>query len=181
MTWSLSKNIEKFRLGTQRISKFILLGGLLTALGFIELMIGINTEVMALFVIIGPALIVYALSESGLVRAKPEMLLQVAIIVGSLILSGDKLLYLIESFSAIALVLLMDAAAFYVYTPQPHSTGARLSAWMFTLFIPLNRLTPGNPVAMPLYIASLVLWVLVLVGLHGVLRERFPRTVQEGL
>ncbi|KQH82036.1 hypothetical protein [Thermococcus thioreducens] len=181
LTWNLSRDIEKFRLGTKSISRFMFLGGLLTALGFIELMLGMGTEVMALPAILGPALIVYALSESGLVRAKPEMLIQVAVIVGSLVLSGNRTLYVIESFSAIAVVILMDAAAFYVHTPQPHSRAARLSAWLFTLFVPLNAAEPGNPVAMGLYIISTALWVAILVALHGVLRERFPRTAQESL
>ncbi|WP_258084169.1 hypothetical protein [Thermococcus thermotolerans] len=181
LTWNLSRNIEKFRLGTKSISRFMFLGGLLTALGFVELMLSMGTEVMALPAILGPALIVYALSESGLVRAKPEMLIQVAVIVGSLVLSGNRTLYVIESFSAIAVVILMDAAAFYVHTPKSHSRGARLSAWLFTLFVPLNASEPGNPVAMTLYIISTALWVTILVALHGVLRERFPRTAQESL
>ncbi len=181
LTWNLSRNIEKFRLGTRSISWFMFLGGLLTALGFIELMIGMGTETMALPAILGPALIVYALSESGLVRAKPEMLVQVAVIVGSLVLSGDRILYVIESFSAIAIVILMDAAAFYVHTPESYSRGARLSAWLFTLFVPLNAYEPGSPLAMGLYLISTTLWVAILIGLHGVLRERFPRTAQESL
>ncbi|NJE10504.1 hypothetical protein [Thermococcus sp. MAR1] len=181
LTWNLSRNIEKFRLGTGSISKFMFLGGILTALGFIELIVGMGTEVMALPAILGPALIVYALSESGLVRAKPEMLLQVAVIVGSLVLSGDRVLYIIESFSAIAVVILMDAAAFYVHTPLQYGRLARLSAWMFTLFVPLNAANPGSPVAVGLYLLSTALWVAVLLALHGVLRARFPRTAQEGL
>lgn len=181
LTWNLSREIERFRLGTRRVSAFMFLGGLLTALAFVELMAGMGTETMALPAILGPALIVYALSESGLVRAKLEMLLQVAVIVGSLVLGGNGTLYLIESFSAMAIVVLMDAVAFYVHTPERYGRLARLSAWTFTLFVPLNVLEPGNVAAMVLYLSSTVLWVSILAGLHDVLRERFPRTVQESL
>ncbi len=45
----------------------------------------------------------------------------------------------------------------------------------------MNMLEPGNVAAMVLYLSSTVLWVSILAGLHGVLRERFPRTVQESL
>jgi len=181
LTWNLSRGIERFRLGTGRISWLILAGGVLTALGFIELMAGLGAWAVAVPVIIGPALIVYALSESGLVKAKPEMLVQVAVIVFSLFLSGSRTMYIIESFSAIAIVMLMDAAAFYVHTPKFHSRLARLSAWLFTAFVPINTLRQGNIVAMLLYIGSTALWVSTLIALHGVLRERFSKNVQESL
>ncbi|NJE04740.1 hypothetical protein E3E36_00945 [Thermococcus sp. M36] len=181
LTWYLSMSIERFRLGTNRISWFLLLGGLLTGLGFVELIAGMGTATIAVLVILGPALVVYALSESGLVRAKPEMLVQVAVIVFSLTLSGTRTMYIIESFSAIAVVVLMDAAAFYVHTPSPYSKTARLSAWLFTLFVPANIVAPGNPLAMALYITSTALWVSTLIALHGVLRQRFPRNAQESL
>lgn len=67
----------------------------------------------------GPPPISYVLLESGLVQPKFEILTQVAVIVGATALSADRKTHVVLVFSAVSIVLMMDAVAF---TATPFAT-----------------------------------------------------------
>jgi hypothetical protein len=172
----LTRLVERSRLGKERLSWLILLGGLITAGGFASYLIGLN---LALMVIIGPAIIAYALSMSGLVGAKLEMLVQIAIMVFSIAISEDPKTYTILMFSDVSLLLLMDAVAFYPSSPKAPASMARLSAWLLVAFTVVNAVHYGSLPALLLYTASVSLWITALLLSYP--KAKLLNSAQEGL
>lgn len=78
------------RLGGRRISPWILVGGLLTSIGFGAISMDFESPMIALLISLGSAFIGYSLAESGMVRAKPEMLIQVFVILLSVFLNSPQ-------------------------------------------------------------------------------------------
>ena len=181
LTWNLARIVEKFRVGKKGLSWLVLLGGLLTALGFIPMLAREDSSVIVWAVILGPVLISYALSESGLVRANLEMLLQVGVVIASLVLQGGNYMAIAESFSAVSIILLINAVAFYRHTPSRISWTSRAAAWLFALFILLNAWEQGNLYVSSMYLLSQLLWIFALAQLHSVVGDKFYRNGQEGL
>ncbi|NJF24180.1 hypothetical protein [Thermococcus sp. Bubb.Bath] len=181
LTWNLSRLVEKFRVGKRKLSWLILLGGLLTAVGFIPPIINEEGHMIVWALIVGPVLIGYALSESGLVRASLEMLLQIVAVVLSLIFTKGDYLAIAQVFSAVSIILLMNAVAFYVHSPSEISRISRAAAWLFAIFVLLNAWKHGTAYLPLLYLLSQLLWLYTLVKLHFVARQRLPKTAQEGL
>jgi hypothetical protein len=181
LTWNLSRLVEKSRLGKERLSWLILLGGLITAVGFIPPLLSEGAQMLVWALVIGPVLIGYALSESGLVRASLEMLLQVTLVVLSLVFRRGGYLVTAQVFSAVSIILLINAAAFYVSSPSRMSRISRASAWLFTAFVILNALKHDTIYIPLLYLLSQLLWLCVLLKLHSIAGERLHRTAQEGL
>ncbi|WP_457741310.1 hypothetical protein [Thermococcus sp.] len=180
ITWDLARKAERLRLGTRRISALILVGGTITAMGFISYAFSFDVLSYALLVTLGPVLVTYALSESGLVQPKLEMLLQVALMVGSIAISDNRMLYTLLIFSAISVLLLMDAVAFYVHTPSPQKHLVRFSSWLLVVFTVLNAIKHGCALAFILYVFSVGIWITTLISLEFYLRG-MGRNVQEGL
>ncbi|ASJ07313.1 hypothetical protein A3L08_08255 [Thermococcus pacificus] len=181
LTWNLARVVEKFRTGKKRLSWLVLLGGLLTAMGFIPAVAMADSSVIVWAVILGPVLISYALSESGLVRANLEMLLQVGVVIASLVLQSGDYIAIAESFSAVSIILLINAVAFYIHTPPGISRTSKAAAWLFAIFVLLNAWGRGNPYVLSIYILSMFLWISALVRLHFIARDRFYRNAQEDL
>jgi hypothetical protein len=181
LTWNLARVVEKFRVGRRKLSWLILLGGLLTAIGFVPPILSEEGHIVVWALITGPILISYALSESGLVRASLEMLLQVALVVLSLVFTGGDYLAIARVFSALSIVLMMNALAFYVHSPSGTSRISRAAAWLFAVFVLLNAWKHGTTYLPLLYLLSQLIWLYALVKLHFVARERLPKTAQEGL
>ncbi|WP_148258594.1 hypothetical protein [Thermococcus sp. AM4] len=166
LMWDLTRKVEKLRLGTRRLSFLILIGGILTAVGFITYSRSVDHTWEAFLVMFGPVLIAYSLSESGLVQPKLEMLAQVAIMLGSIGISAHKAFYTMLMFSALSILLMIDAVAFYRYVPQPYGKIARLSAWLFVAFTVVNAISYGSPLAFAIYFLSIVLWIGTLICLE---------------
>ncbi len=180
LTWSLSRIVEKFRLGGGRLSLLILIGGLLTAVGFTPIAWN-DGDPLFWAVLLGPALIAYALAESGLVRAKQEMLLQSALAFLAVVMMSPTSRAIAESFSAIAIVILMNALVSYAHSPQRLSALARTASWLFVLFLILENISWFFLIGIALYFVSLSIWLYALFRFHAVARERFANSVQEGL
>ena len=160
LTWHLTRLVERNRLGKEKLSHLILAGGLITAFGFTGHMVGLNVSLLVIF---EPALIVHALSMSGLVGAKLEMLAQIALMVLSIGLSEDPRNYVFLMFSDISLLLLMDAVAFYSNSPKKPASMARLSAWLLVAFTLVNAVYYRSLPALLLYTASVSLWITALL------------------
>ncbi|USH00311.1 hypothetical protein K1720_02240 [Thermococcus argininiproducens] len=173
LTWNLSQQIEKVRLGGRRLSRYILVGGILTSLGFIATMFEIHEAIISVAILLGPAMIAYSLSESKLVKATWTMLLQVVLIMASTIFVEKKGFYVIELGSSVSLILLINAIAGYIRTPENYKTLAKISSWVFVVFIWLNALQSTRTMAPVVYLLSLVIWIYTLVRLHYVARIRF--------
>ncbi len=181
LTWNLARIVEKVRIGREKLSWLILLGGLITAIGFIPPVLSEEGQLIVWALILGPVLIGYVLSESGLVRTTLEMLLQVAVVVFSLVFKGGDYLATAQIFSAVSVILLMNAVAFYINSPSRVSWISRAAAWLFAFFILLNAWKHGTIYLSCLYLFSQLLWLYALVKLHFVARQRLPRNAQEGL
>ncbi len=169
--WDIARKAEKLRLGTRRISTLILIGGILTAAGFL---LGPHREhylTEAVLVMLGPTLIAYGLSESGMVQPKLEMLVQAAVMLVSIGMSTTKTHDVMLIFSSLSVLIMMDAVAFYRHTPRPQRNIARISAWLFVLFTVLNKKTHGSSVALGFYVVSILLWLGTLISLEFYLRN----------
>lgn len=176
LTWHLTRLVERNRLGKEKLSGLILAGGLITAFGFTGYLAGFNLGVL---VIIGPAIIAYALSMSGLVGAKLEMLVQIGLMVLSIPISEDPKTYTILMFSDVSLLLLMDAVAFYSNSPKKPASMARLSAWLLVAFTVVNAIYYRSLPALLLYTASVSLWITAL--LLSCPSAKVLNSAQEGL
>ncbi|KUK00096.1 MAG: hypothetical protein PWP49_1329 [Thermococcaceae archaeon] len=169
LTWNLSRKIENFFLGHRRLSWYILFGGILTSLGFIATMFEVHRGIITIAILLGPVLIAYSLSESGLVRATWTMLLQVSIVAGSAIFVRESF-YTVELASSVAILLLINAISGYVRTPEEYKKLAGISSWTFVVFIWLNIF--AVEIAPAVYFFSMSLWIYTLVRLHYVAAER---------
>ncbi len=110
------------------------------------------------------------------------MLLQVSLAVFSLVfMGGGDYLATAEVFSAISIILLMNAVASYVHCPSNISRISRAAAWLFTLFVLLNARRHGTAYIPILYLLSQLLWLYALVKLHLVAKDKFNKTGQESL
>ena len=176
LIWHLTRVVERNRLGREELSWLILAGGLMTAFGFIGYTAGFN---LWLLVIPGPAIIAYALSTSGLVKAKLEMLLQICLMVVSVLISEDSKTYTIMMFSDVSLLLLMDVLAFYSNPPKKPASMARLSAWLLVAFTVINAVHYRSLPAILLYTASVSLWITSLLLSYP--EAKALNSVQEGL
>ncbi len=179
LTWNLARIVERRHLRRKGLSWLVLAGGLLTALGFLP---GIPSGGSAVgwAIVLGPVLIGYALSESGLVRANMEVLLQVAVVGAALVLDGGNRTVVMESFSVVSILLLINALAFYVHIPSWISGVSRAAAWIFTAFFLLNVLNWGDFYVSLLYLLSQLLWLSALLRLH-LLEGVLHTSAQEGL
>lgn len=164
------------RLGGRRISPWILVGGLLTSIGFGAISMDFESPMIALIISLGPAFIGYSLAESGMVRAKPEMLIQVFVILLSVFPAGDRSLQSLEVISSLAVLLLINAVAFYVMTPPSYASKARIIAWAFSISVFLNSPQALRPFGSILYGLSVLGWLLILLRL----RELLPSLLSTG-
>lgn len=169
LTWNISRKIESFFLGHRKLSWYILFGGILTSLGFIATMFEVHQAIISFAILLGPVLITYSLSESGLVRATWTMLLQVGIIAGSAIFVRNSF-YTVELASSVAIVLLINAISGYIRTPEMYKRLAEISSWTFVGFIWLSLFV--GEIAPVVYLFSMTLWIYTLVRLHYVAVER---------
>lgn len=181
LTWSLSREVEVNRLGKERISWCVLAGGFLTALGFAGLSIAIKSNVVALLVLLGPALIAYALSESGLVRATFTLLLQSFLLLPLVFLRRNAMMGVIELASTLSVLLLINAIAGYVGTPREYKALAGMSSWGIVLTVWLTSFETWRTAGSVVYLLSLTLWVYTLIRLHTVAAERFHNSAQKVL
>ncbi|ASJ02886.1 hypothetical protein A3L09_06245 [Thermococcus profundus] len=181
LTWNLSQRVELGRLGKRRISWCILLGGLLTAIGFFGMMENVESNIVAFLVILGPALIAYALSESGLVKATSALLIQSFLLLPLVLLRKDLIMDVVELGSTLSQLLLINAVVGYVRTPPEYRSLAGLSAWGVLIsvwFISFDAVKLAGSV---IYLISVALWLYTLLRLHTVSIERFHNSAQEGL
>jgi len=176
LTWHLTRLVERGRLGKGRPSSLLLAGGLMTAFGFTGYLAGFN---LGLLVVIGPAVITYALSISGLVGAKLEMLVQIGLMIVSIPVSKDPKTYTILMFSDVSLLLLMDAAAFSSTSPRKPASMARLSAWLLVAFTLVNAVYYRSLPALLLFTASVSLWITALLLMYP--SAKLLSSAQEGL
>lgn len=175
LTWNLSRKIETFFLGHRKLSWYILFGGILTSFGFIATMFEVHKGIITTAILLGPVLIAYSLSESGLVRATWTMLLQVSIVAGSAIFVRDSF-YTVELASSVAILLLINAISGYVRTPEEYKKLAKISSWAFVGFIWLNIFI--GEIAPAIYFFSTSLWIYTLVRLHYVASERLGNSTK---
>ncbi|WP_297418044.1 hypothetical protein [Thermococcus sp.] len=179
LTWNLARIVEHRHLRKKGLSWLVLVGGLVTAAGFLP---GASSggDAIEWAILLGPVLIGYALSESGLVRANIEMLLQTAVVGMALVLGGGSRTLVVESFSVVSTLLLINALAFYMYIPSWVSRVPRTAAWIFMTFFLLNAIYGGDFYVSLLYLLSQLLWISALIRLNladGVLHT----SAQEGL
>ena len=179
LTWNLSRKIEGFFLGHKKLSWCILLGGILTSLGFIVTMLEVHEGIISIAILLGSILIAYSLSESELVKPTWTMLLQIVLIVLSTIFVENKEFYMVELVSSFSLILLINAIVGYVRTPENYKNLAKIASWMFVGFIWLNNLQPTRAIAPVIYVLSVVTWSYTLVRLHYVAVARFSN-LKEG-
>lgn len=176
LTWHLTWLVERYRLGNEKLSWLILAGGLLTAVGFLGHQFWVSIEFL---IVLGSALIIYALSMSGLVGAKLEMLAQIGPMVASIGFSNDLGNQTVLIFSDVSLLLLMDAVAFYSHSPPKPASMARLSAWLLVGFTIVKALSYRSLPALLLYTASVSLWITSLLLLYP--SAKVLNSAQEGL
>ncbi|NPA47078.1 MAG: hypothetical protein GXO14_00345 [Thermococci archaeon] len=175
-TWHLTRLVERNRLGREKLSWLILAGGLLTALGFTGYAAGLD---FALMVVVGPVLIACALSMSGLVGARLEMLVQIGLMLLSICASRNPRTSTIRMFSDVSLLLLMDAVAFYSSSPKKPASMARLSAWLLVAFTVVNSVSYRSLPALLLYTASVSIWMVALLLSYP--RAKLLKSAQKGL
>lgn len=148
---------------------------MLTSIGFGAISMDFESPMIALLISLGPAFIGYSLAESGMVRAKPEMLLQVFVILLSVFPAGDRSLQSLEVISSLAVLLLINAVAFYVMTSS-YASKARIIAWAFSISVFLNSPQALRPFGSILYGLSVLGWLLILLRL----RELLPSLLGTG-
>ncbi|WP_048148083.1 hypothetical protein [Palaeococcus ferrophilus] len=165
LTWGLSRSVETKELGTKRLSNLLLLGGLLTALGFITTMVNISEGVITFAILLGPAVIVYSLSESGLVRANLLTLIQVALVVVAALVSPGRNFRIAGIASSISLVLLINVITGYPRAPTHFRRLAWLSSWGLVAFLMMMASPRTGTIGPVVYVFSMALWIYTLLHL----------------
>ncbi|WP_297509794.1 hypothetical protein [Thermococcus sp.] len=181
LTWSLARAVERVRLNRRGLSWLLLLGGLLTALGFISVASNKGNGPVFWAVLLGPAFIAYALAESNLVKASPEMFLQSAMAFIAVVMRNSSSQGIAESFSAVSAVILMNAIPSYAYSPRKFADLVRVASWLFVLFLLLENFPGFELASVLIYYISLSVWLYTLLRLHTFAKERLITSVQEGL
>ncbi|WP_148882280.1 hypothetical protein [Thermococcus aciditolerans] len=193
LAWMILRKIEKHR-GNARspYPTVMLLGGLLTSLGFAWGVLGsggMTTAVLSL-ILIGPAMIGYALANVGVEGITGRLMIQSVLTLLSLFLAGNYSTVAVDVAYAgpfLALLLLMNAHMMIERGIQRHLLV--LSSWLIVLFswtrYALND-TYGilkATIVLP-YVAAVLLWVGVLTVTYFKLSSNYPTlhiTAQEGL
>ncbi|NJE00184.1 hypothetical protein E3E26_10425 [Thermococcus sp. LS1] len=170
LTWLTFRNLERIVMGTRHLSVLLLLGGFLTALGFISGMTvqsGDLIHVISFLVIIGPGIIAYALSTGNLVNPTLRLLLQFGLVLSSLIRVGrhsDITKEIIQIGSLLSVILLMNSLFSLKFIGNDVKTLLKLSSWLIVIFswmrfglIDYRGLS--RAIIFSVYLTSIVLWV----------------------
>ncbi len=179
LLWILSRELEVRFLGRTRISTLILVGGVLTALGFAVDGVNESPALGALTtsrVLLGLVIIGYSLMESRVIKPTWELGLQSTLITLSLLMaSGNELSHEVVNLgSLLSIVLLINGLRYLGVTQRGPKLLLRTAAWGLVLFSWLRYLR-GNGRGMMLldltvYLLTTILWVsasiLVLVNIR---------------
>jgi hypothetical protein len=179
LLWIISRELETKFLESTRISTLILVGGVITALGFTVGGLGkgsaFNTLTVIL-VLLGPVIIGYSLMESRVIKPTWELGLQSTLITLSLLMvSGNELNHeVVDLGSLLSIILLINGLRYLGVTPRGPKLLLRAAAWGLVLFSWLRYLRGSGEGMMALdltvYLLATVLWVsasiLVLVDIR---------------
>ncbi|WP_297070770.1 hypothetical protein [Thermococcus sp.] len=189
LMWIISRDLEKKFLGSTRVSTLILVGGILTSIGFI---VGESGEggvfdaIMAILVLLGPVIIGYSLMESGVVKPTWELGLQFTLITLSLLMvsRGELNREIITLGSLLSVVLLINGLRYLGVTPGGPKILLRTASWGLVLFSWL-RYMKGASMEMlifdlAVYLLATVLWVSASIFMLVSIRE-LPIMAEERL
>ncbi|WP_148236341.1 hypothetical protein [Thermococcus sp. 4557] len=193
LAWAILRKIDRHREGAgSPYPTVMLLGGLLTSIGFTWGLLGsggMTTAVLSL-ILIGPAMIGYALANVGVEKITGRLMIQSVLTLLSLFLAGSYSMVAVDVAYAgpfLALLLLMNAHMMIEKGIQRHLIV--VSSWLIVLFswtrYALND-THGllkAAIVLP-YVAAVLLWVGVLTVTYFKLSSNYPAlhiTAQEGL
>ncbi|NJE31388.1 hypothetical protein E3E38_10075 [Thermococcus sp. 18S1] len=193
LAWTILRKIEKHREDAGSPNPTVmLLGGLLTSLGFTWEILGndkIGAVVLSL-ILIGPAMIGYALANVGVERITGRLMIQSVLTLLSLFLAGNYSTVAVDVAYAgpfLALLLLMNAHMMIENGIQRHLIV--LSSWLIVLFSWTRYALEDTSgllkvmIVLP-YVAAVLLWVGVLTVTYFKLSSNYPTlhiTAQEGL
>ncbi|NJE61145.1 hypothetical protein [Thermococcus sp. 21S7] len=193
LAWMILRKIEKGRGGKKSLYPTVmLLGGLLTSLGFTWGILGSGgmTAAVLSLILIGPAMIGYALANVGVERITGRLMIQSVLTLLSLFLAGNYSTVAVDVAYAgpfLALLLLMNAHIMIVSGIQKHLIV--VSSWLIVLFSWTRYVLDDTYgmikaiIVLP-YVAAVLLWVGVLTVTYFKLSSNYPGihiTAQEGL
>ncbi len=180
LLWVISRDLEKKFLGSTRVSTLILIGGILTSIGFI---VGASSEggvldtTMAFLVLLGPVIIGYSLMESGVIRPTWELGLQFTLITLSLLMVSRNELNreIVALGSLLSVILLINGLRYLGATPSGPKLLLRIASWGLVVFSWLRymrRTSEGMMILdLTVYLLATILWVSASVLVLTSIRE----------
>jgi len=192
LTWMVRRKIERVTGESQTSSVLLLIGGLLTSLGFsLSVLNGQSmSQTMLTMILVGPAMIGYALYDMGFQGVSVRLLLQSAVLLLSLLGAGHYSTVAVDIAYVgpfLAVLLLMNAQI--IVTEGNRRRLLVVASWMMVLFSWTRYLlddTSGVLKALIVapYSISVVVWVMVLISMYLSVSPDYlplPRSGQEGL
>jgi hypothetical protein len=166
LTWNLSRIVHSMRRDGSPLHWLVLVGGLITATGFVLSGSGLNQMFIETIILLGPAIIALALSESGLIRATVTLFIQSALLLLSLFFTSPTEFEVVSIASALAILLLINGVRSYPGVPKREVVVSGVSSWFLILAVWLNGFKVTEVAGALIYILSLSLWLYVLAVLH---------------
>ena len=192
LTWLVRRKIEGISGQGDRSSVFLLVGGLITALGFAWAVLtgGEPSGWMLFLILLGPAIIGYALSKFGFSGVSGRLMIQTGLMLLSLFGAGHYSTVAVDIAYIgpfLAVLLLMNAQI--IVTDGIRRTLIITASWLIVLFSWTRYLVddvngPAKALIVAPYTLATVIWVATLVSLYlSVSADHLPlpRTGQEGL
>ncbi|WP_457742523.1 hypothetical protein [Thermococcus sp.] len=192
LTWLIRKKIERISGEENLGSLLLLIGGVLTSIGFLEgVAVGENlTGVKLVLILIGPALVGYGLFSIGFAGTSSRLIIQSAILLSSLLGAGHYSTVPIDiAYVGPFLAVLMLINAQILMTKDVQRTILIVSSWLLTIFSWTRYwLDNTSGIAKALivipYFASIIIWIGVMVSLYISISPGnipLPENAQEGL
>ena len=192
LTWLVRKKIERINGEENLGSLFLLIGGALTGIGFLEGVItgeGLNGAKLML-ILTGPALIGYGLFSIGFTGASGRLIIQSAILLSSLLGAGHYSSVTVDiAYVGPFLAVLMLINAQILTARGAQRTLLIVSSWLLTVFS-WSRYWVDNTsglakalIVIP-YFASITIWIGILISLYLTISPGnlpLPENAQEGL
>ena len=192
LTWMVRRKIERITGQNGRCSVLLLVGGLITALGFAWSVFtgGEPSGWMLFLILLGPAIIGYVLSKFGFSGVSGRLMIQSGLMLLSLFGAGHYSTVAVDIAYIgpfLAVLLLMNAQI--IVTEGGRRTLILVASWLLVLFSWTRYLLDDvNGLAKALIVApyalATIIWVAALVSLYlsvSTAHLPLPRTGQEGL
>jgi len=192
LTWMVRRKIERVTGESKTSSLLLLIGGLLTSLGFsLGVLNGRNmSQAMLTLILIGPAMIGYALYDMGFKGVSVRLLLQSVALMLSLLGAGHYSTVTVDIAYVgpfLAVLLLMNAQI--MVTEGNRRWLLVAASWMIVIFSWTRYWLDDTSglfkalIVVP-YFLSVLMWVAVLVSMYISVSPDYlpiPRSGQEGL